>query len=129
MQAVIGKFLGVSQPTVSRAVKALTEAIARILKGLMLTAKEVPEGCDYVVDGALFPCWDWRRRRDLWSVKHKRAGMNVQILVRPDGRFMWAPGPLSGVHARRGRPRRLRTARGNRPLQVDRRQGDTWEGE
>ena len=67
VQAVIGKFLGVSQPTVSRAVKALTEAIARILKGLMLTAKEVPEGCDYVVDGALFPCWDWRRRRDLWS--------------------------------------------------------------
>lgn len=59
--------LGVSQPTVSRAVKALTEAIALILKGLMLTAKKVPEGCDYVVDGALFPCWDWRRRRDLWS--------------------------------------------------------------
>ena len=67
MQAVIGKFLGVSQPTVSRAVKALTEAIALILKGLMLTAKKVPEGCDYVVDGVLFPCWDWRRRRDLWS--------------------------------------------------------------
>ena len=65
VQAVIGEFLGVSQPTVSRAVKALTEAIARILKGLMLTTKEVPEGCDYVVDGALLPCWDWRDRRDL----------------------------------------------------------------
>ena len=55
VQAVIGEFLGVSQPTVSRAVKALTEAIARILKGLMLTAKEVPEGCDYVVDGHPLP--------------------------------------------------------------------------
>ena len=46
----------------------------------------------------------------------------------PDpGPARWAPGaglrPLSGVHARRGRPRLLRTARGNRPLQVDRRQG------
>ena len=33
--------------------------------------------------------------------------MNVQILVRPKGGFVWAPGPLSGIHARRGRPRRL----------------------
>ena len=67
MQAVIGKFLGVSQPTVSRAVKALTEAIARILEGLLLTAEEVPQGCDYVVDGTLFPCWSWRSHRELWS--------------------------------------------------------------
>ena len=67
VQAVIGEFLGVSQPTISRAVKALTGAIARILEGLLLTAEEVPEGCDYVLDGTLFPCWDWRDRRDLWS--------------------------------------------------------------
>ena len=46
-----------------------------------------------MVDGILFPCLDWRGHRDLWSVKHKRAGMNVQILVRPGGRFVWAPGP------------------------------------
>ena len=32
-------------------------------------------------------------------------------------------GPLSGVHARRGRPGRLRTAGGNGSLRVDRRQG------
>ena len=67
VQTAIGELLGVSQPTISRAVKALTGAIARILEGLLLTAEEVPEGCDYVVDGTLFPCWDWRDRRDLWS--------------------------------------------------------------
>ena len=32
-------------------------------------------------------------------------------------------GPLSGVHARRGRPGRLRTAGGNGSLRMDRRQG------
>ena len=128
VQAVIGEQLGVSQPTVSRAIKAITAAIARTLTVLLLTAEEVPEDCDYVVDGTLFPCLDWHGHRDLWSVKHKRAGMNVQILVRPDGRFVWAPGPLSGVHARRGRTGRLRTARGNGPLRVDRRQGIRGKG-
>ena len=67
VQAVIGELLGVSQPTISRAVKALTGAIARILEGLLLTAEEVPQGCDYMVDGTLFPCWSWRNHRELWS--------------------------------------------------------------
>ena len=46
VQAVIGEILGVSQPTVSRAIKALTEAISRTLTVLLLTAEEVPEDCD-----------------------------------------------------------------------------------
>ena len=46
VQAVIGEQLGVSQPTISRAIGALTDAIARALKDLLLTAEEVPEGCD-----------------------------------------------------------------------------------
>ena len=123
VQAVIGEILGVSQPTVSRAIKALTEAISRTPAVLLLTAEEVPEDCDYVVDGTLLPCPDWRRRRDPWSVKHGRAGMNVQILVLPNRGFVWAPGPLSGVYARRGRTGRLRIAGGNGSLRMDRRQG------
>ena len=96
VQAAIGELLGVSQPTISRAVKALTGAIARILEGLLLTAEEVPQGCDYVVDGTLFPCWSWRNHRELWSGKHKATGMNVQILVLPDGGLVWASDPYPG---------------------------------
>ena len=48
-----------------------------------------------------------------------RAGMSVRIPVLPAGGFVRAP----GVHARRGRPGRPRTARGDRPLRVDRQQG------
>ena len=96
VQAVIGEFLGVCRPTASRAIKALTEAIFRTPAVLLLTAEEVPE----VVDGTLLPCPDWRRRRDPWSVKHGRAGMNVQILVRPNRGFVWAPGaPIRGLCA------------------------------
>ena len=40
VQVVIGEILGVSQPTVSRAIKALTEAISRTLAVLLLTAEE-----------------------------------------------------------------------------------------
>ena len=47
VQAVIGEFPGVSQPTVSRAIKALTEAISRTLAVLLLTAEEVPRDCDF----------------------------------------------------------------------------------
>ena len=66
-QAVIGEQPGVSQPTISRAIKAMTDAITRALKDVLLTAEEVPEGCDYVLDGTLFPCWSWRNHRELWS--------------------------------------------------------------
>ena len=66
-QAVIGEQLSVCRPTISRAVKALTKAFPRVLEGLPLTAEEVPEGCDYVVNGTLFPCWSWRNHRELWS--------------------------------------------------------------
>ena len=127
-QAVIGEQLGVSQPTISRAIKVMTDAIVQALKDLLLTAEEVPEGCDYVVDGTLFPCWSWRNHRELWSGKHGTTGMNVQILVLPSGRLVWASRPLPGIHARRGRTGRLRTARRNRPLRMDRRQGIRGKG-
>ncbi len=67
IQAAIGEQLGASQPTISRAIGALTDAIVRALKDVLLTAEEVPEGCDFCLDGTLFPCWSWRNHRELWS--------------------------------------------------------------
>ena len=46
VQAAIGEQLGVSQPTVSRAIGVMTEAIILALRDRLLTAEEVPEGCD-----------------------------------------------------------------------------------
>ena len=96
VQAVIGEILGVSQPTVSRAIKAITAAISRTLAVLLLTAEEVPRDCDCRGGRHLLPCLGWRDRRDLWLVKHGSAGMNVQILVRLDGGFVWASDPYPG---------------------------------
>ena len=47
VQAAIGELLGVSQPTISRAIKAMIDAIVRALKDVLLTAEKVPEGCDF----------------------------------------------------------------------------------
>jgi len=46
VQAVIGEQLDVSQPTVSRTIKVMTGAIILALRDMLLTAEEVPEGCD-----------------------------------------------------------------------------------
>ena len=129
VQAVIGEILGVSQPTVSRAIKALTEAISRTLAVLLLTAEEVPRDCDYVVDGTLFPCPDWRRRRDLWSVKHRRAGMNdpdpgscpMEGSCGPRGPY---PGSMHDVAA----PGAFRAAGGVWTPPGGSATRDTWEG-
>ena len=130
VQAVIGEILGVSQPTVSRAIKAITAAISRTLAVLLLTAEEVPRDCDYVVDGTLFPCPDWRGRRDLWSVKHGRAGMNdpdpgscpMEGSCGPRGPY---PGSMHDVAA----PGAFRAAGGNGSLRVDRRKGIRGKGD
>ena len=95
-QAAIGELLGVSHPTVSRAVKALTELVTRALDGYLITAEEVAPGCDYVVDGTLMPCWSWKAHPELWSGKHKRTGLNVQVLVTPAGRLVWVSDPCPG---------------------------------
>ena len=55
IQAVIGDQLGMSQSTISRAIGAVTDAIVRALRDVPLTAEEVPQGCDYVLDGTFSP--------------------------------------------------------------------------
>lgn len=55
-QAAISELLDVSQPTVSRAVKALTELVTRAPDGHLITAEEFTPSCDHVLDGSLMPC-------------------------------------------------------------------------
>lgn len=39
-----------------------------------------------LVDGTLVPTWNWRRRRGMYSGKHKRYGVNVQVVADLHGR-------------------------------------------
>src|SRR6516162_11483327 len=68
-QSEIGESFGVSQPTISRAIKVITPLIAEDLAGYVPTADELAPGTQYIVDGTLLPCWSWANTRDfrcLW---------------------------------------------------------------
>lgn len=87
---------GISQPTVSRTISAMTPAFADLVSAWIPTLDDVPEGTAYVIDGSLLPCWSWATRHDLYSGKHHTTGVNVQFLATLDGALRWVSDPLPG---------------------------------
>jgi hypothetical protein len=96
VQAELGETFGVSQPTISRAVTALTPILARVLTGYVPVAEELDPRTHYIVDGTLLPCWSWAGQPQLYSGKHKRTGLNVQVACDLDGRLAWISDPCDG---------------------------------
>lgn len=95
-QAEIGESFGVSQPTISRAISAISPLLARGLAGYVPTADELGEETQYIVDGTLLPCWSWASCPELYSGKHKTTGMNVQVACTVYGQLAWISDPVSG---------------------------------
>ena len=96
VQAVIGEQLGVSQPTISRAIKAMTDAIVRALKDVLLTARRCPRAATTCWTAPFSPAGVGALTANCGRGEHKATGMNVQILVLPDGRLVWASDPYPG---------------------------------
>ena len=98
-QAALAETFETSQPTASRVIAALSDAIAGALGDLMPTADDLDPSEQLIIDGTLLPCWSWHDHRELWSGKHRTTGHNVQVAVRPDGMLVWVCHPLPGsVH-------------------------------
>ncbi len=70
-QSEIAETLNLSQPTISWAVCALTDALARALEHVIPTAEDVDLTSTVLIDGTLLPCWSWKTHPDLWSGKHR----------------------------------------------------------
>jgi transposase len=52
-----------------------------------------------LVDGTLVTVFNWRHRMDLYSGKHRRHGMNVQVMADVHGRVLWVgPGHPGSWH-------------------------------
>jgi DDE superfamily endonuclease/Helix-turn-helix of DDE superfamily endonuclease len=96
VQAEIAEDYGVSQPTISRAISAITPLLVNALLEYVPTADDLDPGTCYLVDGTLLPCWSWRARPELYSGKHKTTGMNVQVACTIDGRCAWISDPVPG---------------------------------
>ncbi|MGH7867740.1 MAG: transposase family protein [Candidatus Dormibacteraceae bacterium] len=95
-QAEIGESFGVSQPTISRAIKVITPLIAEDLTDYVPTADELDAGTQYIVDGTLLPCWSWAAHPELYSGKHKTTGMKVQVACTIYGQLAWISDPVNG---------------------------------
>ena len=78
-QAEIGESLSVSQPTISRAISAITPLIPEATREFVPTADDLNPDAQYILDGTLLRCWSWDGRKELYSGKHKTTGMNVQV--------------------------------------------------
>jgi DDE superfamily endonuclease/Helix-turn-helix of DDE superfamily endonuclease len=50
-----------------------------------------------VVDGTLIPVGRVAADRPFYSGKHKRHGMNLQVIASPGGDIVWVSGPLPGA--------------------------------
>jgi len=96
-QAEIGESFGVSQSTISRAIKVITPLIAENLAEYVPTADELDADTQYIVDGTLLPCWSWATHPELYSGKHKTTGMNVQLACTIYGRLAWISDPVNGA--------------------------------
>ena len=50
-----------------------------------------------VIDGTLIPIDRVAADRPFYSGKHRRHGMNLQVIAAPDGDILWVSGPLPGA--------------------------------
>jgi hypothetical protein len=98
VQAEIAEDHGVSQPTVSRAISAITPLLVRALSGYVPTVGDLDGRTQYVLDGTLLPCWSWRSSPGLYSGKHKTTGMLVLVACTLYGHISWISDPVEGRH-------------------------------
>jgi len=50
-----------------------------------------------VIDDTLIPIDRVAADRPFYSGKHRRRGMNLQVISSPDGEILWVSGPLAGA--------------------------------
>ena len=86
VQEEIAEDYGVSQPTISRAISAITPLLVQVLVEYVPTADDLDGSRQFIVDGTLLPCWSWGAHPDLYSGKHKTTGMRS-----------WSPAPSKDV--------------------------------
>ena len=67
-QAEIGESFGTSQPTISRAISAITPLIPEATRDFVPTADGLDPDAQYILDGTLLPCWSWTQHQGLKKV-------------------------------------------------------------
>jgi len=92
---------GVGRTTAWQYVNEVTELLAARAPKLRQAVRGAKRaGHAYVIpDGTLVPVDRVARDKPFYSGKHKKHGMNLQVIASPDGDVLWVSGALPGpVH-------------------------------
>ncbi|MDQ0808362.1 hypothetical protein QFZ63_006918 [Streptomyces sp. B3I7] len=96
---------GVGIATVYRYVAEAVEVLAAVAPDLAAAARTAARKAFVILDGTLLPIDRIAADRPYYSGKHKKHGMNVQVIADPFGRLLWAspalPGAVHDVRAAR----------------------------
>jgi hypothetical protein len=90
---------GIGTATAWRYVTEAVALLAARAPKLRRALRDAPQaGHAYVVlDGTLIPIDRVAADRPFFSGKHRRHGMNLQVIAAPDGEILWVSGPLPGA--------------------------------
>ncbi|MFV0131815.1 transposase family protein [Streptomyces sp. HMX87] len=85
----LGAGFGISRATAWRYVDETLDVLASWKPGLHEALTGLGEGDHVIVDGTLTPIDRIRADEPYYSMKHRKHGMNVQVISRPDGTPLW----------------------------------------
>lgn len=101
----LGAGFGISQATAWRYVDETLDVLADWAPGLHAAFTGLGAGDHVLVDGTLTPIDRIAADEPYYSIKHRKHGMNVQVIARPDGTPLWfsraTPGRTHGLTAAR----------------------------
>jgi hypothetical protein len=88
---------GVGTSTVHRYVAEAVEVLAALAPDLATAIRAAARKAFVILDGTLLPIDRIAADRPYYSGKHKKHGMNVQVIADPFGRLLWASAALPGA--------------------------------
>lgn len=90
---------GIGIATVFRYIREAVEVLSTLAPTLAEAMKTIRTKAFVILDGTLLPIDRIAAHTPYCSGKHKRHGMNVQVLTGPFGRPLWAsPAPPGSTH-------------------------------
>jgi len=88
---------GIGTTTACRYITEAVNLLAALAPTLTEAARAASKKAYVILDGTLLPIDRIAADRPFYSGKHKKHGMNVQVIALPQGRLMWASPALAGA--------------------------------
>ncbi|KIF67101.1 transposase [Streptomyces sp. AcH 505] len=88
---------GIGTTTAYRYITEAVDLLAALAPTLEQAVRQASRKAFVLLDGTLLPIDRIAADRPLYSGKHKKHGMNVQVLADPAGRLLWASPTLPGA--------------------------------